>query len=175
MRAQGRFSSPPVHIQGAHLPVETLAFVRPHAPPDRGPLGKTHDVRLGSPESSARKQHENERRKEEDDASCPPMHLQALRTRAGDRPAAILFRIGSSLDVVQVAQKQPHALSFLRATLPRFGMTILFGGQNYTTTNSSASAWCTLEIVYNKKCCLRPDDESRSKATDNHFLPLHVL
>src|SRR6266852_5146878 len=63
--AQGRFSSPPVHIQETHLQVETLAFVRPHAPPDRGPLAKTYDVRLGSPESSARKQHESERRKEE--------------------------------------------------------------------------------------------------------------
>src|ERR1700716_3833136 len=41
-----------------------------------------------------------------------------------------------------------------------------WGVQNYTTTNSSASASCPLEIVYNKKCCLRPDDESPSKATD---------
>src|SRR5882757_8716374 len=30
-----------------------------------------------------------------------------------------------------------------------------FGGQNYTNTNSSASASCPLEIVYNNKCCLR--------------------
>ena len=62
-----------------------------------------------------------------------------------------------------------------RATMPRFGITILWGFSNYNTTNSSASASRPLEIVYNKKCCLRPDDESPSKATDNHFLPLHVL
>src|SRR5712691_11230315 len=48
-----------------------------------------------------------------DAASCQPMHLQALRTRAGDTPAAILFQIGNSLEVMQVAPKK------LRLVIPK--------------------------------------------------------
>src|SRR5258708_12566100 len=121
------------------------------------------------------------------------MHLQGLRTRAGDTTAARLFRIENTLEVVRVAQKTtPLPVIPKPAVSARNLLTASSdaadssrdtaalrndnsGGAKYNNTNSSASASRPLEIVYNNKCCLRPDDDSPSKATDNHFLPLHVL
>src|ERR1700680_3825580 len=60
------FSSSAVDIEGAHLQVEALAFVRTRAPLDRRPLAKTYDVRLGGAKGSARepcKTEEHERQK----------------------------------------------------------------------------------------------------------------
>ena len=89
--AESRFAAA-IHVEGSHLQVETLGFVRPHAPLDRGRLAKVDDVRLGRA-SGMRNQCKTEHSKGKKTSHPASLCISTARgTRAHDTSSAMLFQ-----------------------------------------------------------------------------------